>query len=70
MARDYLDVYESHMSDGEVGQLQMLHRSTGEQLGDYPSRTVEVLGVAGGNWLDLIDPAATDAVYGYDVNPQ
>jgi len=70
VARDYLDVYESHMSDGEVGQLQMLHRSTGEQLGDYPSRTVEVLGVAGGNGLDLIDPAATDAVYGYDVNPQ
>jgi hypothetical protein len=28
-----------------------------------------VLGIAGGNGLDLIDPETTDAVYGYDVNP-
>jgi hypothetical protein len=65
-----LEVYESHLSDGDVGQLQMLHRITGEQIADHPSRTVGVLGVAGGNGLDLIDPAGTDAVYGYDVNPQ
>jgi hypothetical protein len=28
-----------------------------------------VLGIAGGNGLDLIDPRTTDAVYGYDINP-
>jgi hypothetical protein len=27
-----------------------------------------VLGIAGGNGLDLIDPKTTDAVYGYDIN--
>jgi hypothetical protein len=28
-----------------------------------------VLGIAGGNGLDRIDPETTDAVYGYDINP-
>jgi hypothetical protein len=64
-----LDVYERHMSDAQVGQLQRLHDITGEQLAAYPSRVIGVLGIAGGNGLDLIDPQTTHAVYGYDVNP-
>ena len=64
-----LEVYERHMADPQVGQLQRLHEITGEQLATYPTRTVGVLGVAGGNGLDLIAPASVDAVYGYDVNP-
>jgi hypothetical protein len=64
-----LDVYERHMSDAQVGQLQRLHDITREQLDAYPSRAIGVLGVAGGNGLDLIDPQTTDAVYGYDINP-
>jgi hypothetical protein len=64
-----LDVYERHMSDTRVGQLQRLHNITGEQLAAYPSRAIGVLGVAGGNGLDLIDPKSTDAVFGYDINP-
>jgi hypothetical protein len=56
------------MSDARVGQLQRLHDITGEQLAAYPSRTIAVLGIAGGNGLDLIDPQTTDAVYGYDIN--
>jgi hypothetical protein len=64
-----LDVYERHMSDAQVGQIQTLHDITGEQLAAYPSRAIGVLGIAGGNGLDLIDPRTTDAVYGYDVNP-
>jgi hypothetical protein len=28
-----------------------------------------VLGIAGGNGLDLINPRGTDAVYRYDINP-
>jgi len=64
-----LDVYERHMADSRVGQLQRLRDITGEQLAAYPSRAVGVLGVAGGNGLDLIDPQSTDAVYGYDINP-
>jgi hypothetical protein len=57
------------MGDPRVGQLQRLHDITGEQLAAYPSRAIGVLGIAGGNGLDLIDPKTTDAVYGYDINP-
>jgi len=57
------------MSDARVGQLQRLHDIAGRQLAAYPSRTIGVLGIAGGNGLDLIDPQGTDAVYGYDINP-
>jgi hypothetical protein len=64
-----LDVYERHMSDVQVGQLQLLNEITGEQLAAYPSRAIGVLGIAGGNGLDRIDPHTTDGVYGYDVNP-
>ncbi|WP_202472399.1 MULTISPECIES: hypothetical protein [unclassified Streptomyces] len=64
-----LDVYERHMADARVGQLQRLRDITGEQLAAYPFRAVGVLGVAGGNGLDLIDPRSTDVVYGYDINP-
>jgi hypothetical protein len=64
-----LDVYEQHMGDPRVGQLQRLHFITGEQLAAYPSRAIGVLGIAGGNGLDLIDPETTDAVFGYDINP-
>ena len=57
------------MSDAQVGQIQKLHDITGEQLAEHPSRAIGVLGIAGGNGLDLIDSQTTDAVYGYDVNP-
>jgi len=63
-----LDIYEKHMGDARVGQLQLLHEITAEQLAAYPSRAIGVLGVAGGNGLDLINPGTTDAVYGYDIN--
>ncbi|MGW6202446.1 class I SAM-dependent methyltransferase [Streptomyces sp. NPDC055089] len=64
-----LDVYERHMEDPRVGQLQQLRDITGQQLAAHPFRTVGILGVAGGNGLDLIDPRTTQAVYGYDINP-
>jgi hypothetical protein len=64
-----LDVYERHRRDPRVGQLQRLRDITAEQLAAYPVRAIGVLGVAGGNGLDLIDPETTDAVYGYDINP-
>ncbi|MEU7856293.1 hypothetical protein [Nonomuraea sp. NPDC049141] len=65
----HLDVYERHMGDPGVGQLQRLRDITGEQLAAYPFRAIGVLGIAGGNGLDLIHPETTDAVYGYDINP-
>lgn len=57
------------MSDARVGQLQRLREITLDQMATFPSRSVGVLGVAGGNGLDQIDPVMTDAVYGYDINP-
>ncbi|WP_308467798.1 hypothetical protein [Rathayibacter soli] len=57
------------MSDARVGQLQQLHTITAEQLAAYRPRAVGVLGVAGGNGLDLIDPHTVQTVYGYDINP-
>ena len=56
------------MSDASVGQLQMLRQITGEQLTAFPSRSIGILGIAGGNGLDLIDPTFTEAIYGFDVN--
>jgi hypothetical protein len=63
-----LDVYEAHMGDPSVGQLECLRDITREQLATYPCAAVGVLGVAAGNGLDLIDPQTTHAVYGYDIN--
>ena len=63
-----LDVYESHMRDEAVGQLARLREITADQLRDHPTRTVGILGVAGGNGLDVIDPASVDVVHGYDIN--
>jgi len=64
-----LDVYERHPADPQVGQLQRLREITKEQLSACPARTIGVLGVAGGNGVDLVDPDAAEAVYGYDINP-
>ena len=48
--------YEAHMALDSVRQLQTLRRMMGEQLEAAPAGTVMILGVAGGNGLDLIGP--------------
>lgn len=65
-----LDVYESHMSDRSVGQLGLLRTITAAQLHDQPARRIGILGIAGGNGLDAIDPAQIDELTGYDINPE
>ncbi|GAB12583.1 hypothetical protein ARGLB_020_00030 [Arthrobacter globiformis NBRC 12137] len=50
-----LAIYEKHMSDAGVGQLQLLHRITGEQLSAYPS--VRTRPPPSGSW---VSPAETD----------
>ncbi|MGO1948053.1 MAG: hypothetical protein ACTH1D_00360 [Mycobacteriaceae bacterium] len=57
------------MADSSVGQLPQLREITGRQLASHPHRSLGVLGIAGGNGLDLISPQDVDAVYGYDINP-
>ncbi len=61
-----LSDYESHMS--EVLQLDALSKLFGEALERCRPRSVAILGIAGGNGLERIDPAITTRVLGLDLN--
>lgn len=65
-----LSDYENHMSLESVMQLQGMNSIMAEQFSDYPVRTAMVLGVAGGNGLEHIDPRKYCVVYGIDINHQ
>lgn len=60
--------YEAHMSLDSVRQLQTLWHIMQSQLEAGSAGTVMILGVAGGNGLDLIAPGRFRRVYGVDVN--
>ncbi len=64
-----LSDYENHMNWASVGQLPALNRLMAEQLARFPVSTVMILGVAGGNGLEHVDPSKIRRVYGVDVNP-
>lgn len=63
-----LSDYENHMKSGSVLHLQAMNTMMTDQLYRYLSRTIMILGVAGGNGLEHIDPALTETVYGVDIN--
>lgn len=63
-----LSDYENHMSLESVFQLQMMNRMMKEQLYAYPAKSVMILGIAGGNGLEHIDPQLFERVYGVDIN--
>jgi hypothetical protein len=63
-----LNVYEEHMSSDSVLQLQDLKEIMKYQISEYPHEIVAILGIAGGNWLDNINPYETKKVFGLDVN--
>ncbi len=65
-----LNVYEAHMQLKDVAQLPALSRIMRKQLRQYPIETVAILGVAGGNGLEHIDPKQISRVYGIDINDQ
>ncbi|MCR4703584.1 MAG: hypothetical protein K5665_07985 [Saccharofermentans sp.] len=65
-----LDDYEKHMSLHSVMQLQTMNRIMKAQFGDYPVVSAMVLGVAGGNGLEHIDPDKYQTVYGVDINDE
>jgi threonine dehydrogenase-like Zn-dependent dehydrogenase len=69
----WLDVplhdYEGHMGSPLVDQLAPLARLFADALVRLRPASVAVLGVAGGNGLEHIDPAVTSRVVGIDVNP-
>lgn len=60
--------YENHMCLDDVQQLPKLNEIMKEQFIAYPAKTVMILGVAGGNGLEHIDPHIFDKVYGIDIN--
>jgi len=64
-----LEDYEGHMLAPEVAQLPVLADLFTEALALRRPASVAVLGVAGGNGLDRVDPALTKRVVGFDCNP-
>jgi hypothetical protein len=63
-----LAAYERHMKSEEVQQLHVLADLLGEVLGRAKPKSVAILGVAGGNGLERIDPRITTRVCGIDIN--
>ncbi|WP_277668611.1 class I SAM-dependent methyltransferase [Caproiciproducens galactitolivorans] len=64
-----LDDYENHMKIDTVGQLQSLNEIMSDQFYRYKTPTVMILGIAGGNGLNHIDPSRFRIVFGVDINP-
>jgi len=64
-----LEDYEWHMNSPEVQQLRVLSDLFAEVLAICRPASVAILGVAGGNGLDRIDPWITKRIVGLDVNP-
>ena len=63
-----LDDYENHMSLDSVKQLQTMNSMMKDQFEAYPVSSAMVLGVAGGNGLEHVDPGKYKTLYGVDIN--
>jgi SAM-dependent methyltransferase len=72
MRNPWLDVpladYEGHMSAPQVAQLGALADLFGEALVYAKPESVAILGIAGGNGLDRVDPARVRRVVGVDIS--
>lgn len=62
--------YEGHMGLPSIAQAQLLSDLLAEALAECRPESVAVLGCAGGNGLDRIDPQTTRRVVGVDLNPE
>ena len=65
-----LEDYEGHMGSENVRQLAALSDLFKCALDVCTPKSVAVVGVAGGNGLERVDPAVTNRVVGLDVNPR
>lgn len=69
----WLDVpladYESHMSLPAIAQADFVARRFADVLHRFRPESVAVIGCAGGNGFDRIDPAVTKRTVGVDLNP-
>ena len=63
-----LSDYENHMVLDSVRQLQTMNDLMADQFVRYPIRSAMVLGVAGGNGLEHVDPSRLETVWGVDLN--
>lgn len=61
--------YEEHMQSAGIRQSGVLSELFAESLAFCSSHSVAVLGIAGGNGLEHIDPQLTNRIVGLDVNP-
>jgi hypothetical protein len=64
-----LDDYEGHMRAPGVEQLGALAELFAEALAITRPASAAIVGIAGGNGLEAIDPGVTRRVVGIDVNP-
>ena len=62
--------YEGHMALGSVGQAQMLSRVLRGTLSEYRPGSLAILGAAGGNGLEGVDPAVVRRMVAVDINPE
>jgi hypothetical protein len=73
MRNPWLDIpledYEGHMSLPSIGQAQMLSDQLHAVIRRVQPASVAVIGCAGGNGLDRIDPGAVRRVVAVDINP-
>jgi SAM-dependent methyltransferase len=60
--------YEGHMALPEIGQAKLLGDVFDESLRRYLPKSVAVIGCAGGNGFERIDPGITSRVVGVDFN--
>ena len=65
-----LSDYESHMKLDTVMQMQALKKMMRSQFYQYPVKTIMILGIAGGNGLEHIDPQIIQKIYGVDINKE
>ncbi|MCP4180279.1 MAG: class I SAM-dependent methyltransferase [bacterium] len=64
------DDYENHMSDKDVGQLQILSKITKNILEQYTPQIFAVLGCATGNGFEHFDNKITHTVHAIDINSE
>jgi hypothetical protein len=62
--------YEAHMRSPAVQQLDALAGLFEEVLNIKAPASVAILGIAGGNGLDRVDPRTTQRIVGVDINPE
>lgn len=63
-----LSDYENHMALESVGQLQAMNQMMKTQLNQYDIQSAMILGIAGGNGLEHVNPDKLNKVYGVDIN--